>query len=139
MCAASYDICCRDLELTKQARGKLAAAHTKIERSMLNITYKDRNLCQGEDNSHRYNQHCEKHEMVLGKPYQPPQRRPRDLACHHLETMRQEKTTSETSQAVERRPGLLERHDMAEDGTAQANLETACSGLHPTTGHYGCL
>ena len=28
--------------LTKQARNKLAAAQTKMERSMLNITYKDR-------------------------------------------------------------------------------------------------
>ena len=37
------------------------------------------------------------------------------------------KTTRETSQAVERRPGqILERHDMAEDSTRQGNLETAC-------------
>ena len=28
--------------LTKQAHNKLAAAQTKMERSMLNITYKDR-------------------------------------------------------------------------------------------------
>ena len=28
--------------LTKQAQNKLAAAHTKMERSMLNVTYKDR-------------------------------------------------------------------------------------------------
>ena len=28
--------------LTKQARNKLAAAQTKMERSMLNLTYKDR-------------------------------------------------------------------------------------------------
>ena len=47
-----------------------------------------------------------------------------DLACHHLETTWQEKTTRETSQAVERRLGhILERHDMAEDNTRQANLE----------------
>ena len=25
--------------------------------------------------------------MVLGRVYQPPQRRPMDLTCHHLETM----------------------------------------------------
>ena len=25
--------------------------------------------------------------MVLGRAYQPPQRRPMDLACHHLETI----------------------------------------------------
>ena len=41
---------------------------------------------------------------------------------------------------VERRPGqILERNDMAEDSTRQANLETACCGLRPTTRHNGCL
>ena len=50
------------------------------------------------------------------------------------------KTTRETSQAVERRPGqILERHDMAEDSTWQGNLEMACWGLRPTTGHNGYL
>ena len=40
--------------------------------------------------------------------------------------MTRKKTTWETSQAVERRPGqILERHDMAEDSTRQANLERA--------------
>ena len=48
------------------------------------------------------------------------------LACHRLETMRQEKMTRETSQAVERQPGhILERHDLAEDSARQANLEAA--------------
>ena len=28
---------------------------------------------------------------------------------------------------------------MAEDSTRQGNLDTACSGLRPTTGHNGCL
>ena len=28
---------------------------------------------------------------------------------------------------------------MAEHCTRQANLETACGDLLPTTGHYGCL
>ena len=38
-----------------------------------------------------------------------------------------EKTTRETSQAMERRPGqILERHDMAAESTRQGNLETAC-------------
>ena len=44
MCVASYDIWCRETWTpTKQAQNKLEAAQTKIERSMLNITYKDRN------------------------------------------------------------------------------------------------
>ena len=39
-----------------------------------------------------------------------------NLTCHHLETIRQEKTTRETSEAVDRRPGqILECHDLAED------------------------
>ena len=75
--------------LTKQAQNKLAArrpkwkevcstSHTKIERPTSG---------SGEDKSHRYNPHCKKNEMVLGRAYQPPQRRPMDLACHHLETI----------------------------------------------------
>ena len=53
----------------------------------------------------------EKNEVVLGRTHQPPQRRPMGLACRHWETIRQEKTTRETSQAVEGRPGqILERH-----------------------------
>ena len=63
--------------LTKQAQNKHAATQTKLERSLLNITYKDRknNIwvrereSPGEDTSHRYNQHCEKNEMVLGRAY----------------------------------------------------------------------
>ncbi len=96
-----------------------------MERSMLNITYKDRktNIWVRERtkvidiiNTVR------KNEMVLGRAYQPPQRQP----MYHALT-RKEKTTRETSQAVERRPGhILERDAMAEDSTRQGNLETAC-------------
>ena len=96
---------------------------------MLNFTYKDRrtNIWVRERTKVIDNVHCEKNEMVLGRAYQPPQRRPMDLEYHHLETIGQEKTTRETSQAVERRPGqILERHDMAENSTRQGNLETAC-------------
>ena len=106
--------------LTKQGHNKLAAAQTKMERIMLNITYKDRKTNIGVRERTTvihpvYNQHCEKNEMVLDRAYNPPQRRSMDLACHHLEAIRQEKTTREASQAVERRPGqILERHDMAE-------------------------
>ena len=47
--------------------------------------------------------------------------------------------TRKDDKAVKRRPGqILERHDLAEDCTRQANLETACWGLRPTTGHNGC-
>ena len=42
--------------------------------------------------------------MVLGRVYQPPQRRPMDLARHHLETIWQENTT--------RRPAKRWRDDL---------------------------
>ena len=76
--------------LTKQAQNKLAAAQTKMERSMLNITYKDRrtNIWVRERTKLIdiiYT--VRKNEMVLGRAYQPPQRRPMDLARHHLETI----------------------------------------------------
>ena len=107
--------------LTKQAQNKLATVQTKMERSMLNVTYKDRRTSIWvREKSHRYNVHCEKNEMVLGRAYQPPQRQLMDLVCHHLETIKimTGKTTRETSQAVERRPGqILERHDIVEDST----------------------
>ena len=41
VCAMTYSAETRTL--TKQAQNKLAEAHTKMERSMLNITYKDVN------------------------------------------------------------------------------------------------
>ena len=61
----------------------------KIKFNNKNITYKDRrtNIWVREDKTHRYNLHCEKNEMVLGRAYQPPQRRPMDLARHHLEAI----------------------------------------------------
>ena len=105
--------------LTKQAQNKLAAAQTKMERSMLTITYTDRrtNIWVSERTTVIYIMYTvRKNKMVLGRAYQPPQKQPMDFACHHLETIWQEKSTMETSQAMERRPGqILERQDMAED------------------------
>ena len=87
MCAASYDIWCRDLDTdqtsTEQTcgrtdqNGKNYAQHHRHR-------YKDQHLGQGDVQSHRYNAHCEKNEMVLGRAFQ---RRSMDLACHHLETI----------------------------------------------------
>ena len=47
LCAASYDIWCRDLETDQTSTEQTCGAQTKMERSMLNITYKDRktNVC----------------------------------------------------------------------------------------------
>ena len=41
MCAASYDIWCRDMDID-QTSTEQTCGRTKMERSMLNITYKDR-------------------------------------------------------------------------------------------------
>ena len=58
----------------------------------------------------------------MGRAHEPPQTAAMVLKCHHLETVRQEKTTRETSQIMERRPGqIVTGHDLAEDSTRQAN------------------
>ena len=60
------------------------------------------------------------------------QRRPMDLAL-------EDHTTQVTSQMMEIRPEkILEGHDLEEDSTRHGNLATACWGLRPATGHYGC-
>ena len=41
LCAASCDIWCRDLDTDQTSTEQTCAAQTKMERSMLNITYKD--------------------------------------------------------------------------------------------------
>ena len=73
--------------LTKQAQKKLAAAQTNMARSMLNITYKYRNINIWVRERTKVIDiiNTEKNEMVLGRAYQPPQRRPMDLAYHHLD------------------------------------------------------
>ena len=60
------------------AQNKLAAAQTKMERSMHNITYKDRktNILVVREST---NQQCEKNEVVLIRAHQPPQRRPMEI------------------------------------------------------------
>ena len=77
--------------MTKQAQNKLAAAQTKMERSMLNITYKDKrtNIWVRERTkviNIMYTVRKKKGPGLLGRAYQPPQRQPMDLACHHLKT-----------------------------------------------------
>ena len=63
--------------ITKAAHNKLAAAQTKMGRSMLNITYKDRKnkIWVRERTKVIDIISNEKNEMVLGRAYQPPQRR----------------------------------------------------------------
>ena len=50
---------------------------------------KDQHLAMREDTSHRLIRQCGKTAVVLGRAHQPPRRRPRDLSCHQLETIRQ--------------------------------------------------
>ena len=58
--------------LTKQAQNKLPAAQTKMERSMLNITHKDRKT------NIRVRERTTVIDML--RAYHPPQRRSMDLA-----------------------------------------------------------
>ena len=64
---------CRDLTLTKQAQNKLAAAQTKMGRSMLNIKCKDSRtniwVTERTKSPDRHNQQCEKNEVVLGRTH----------------------------------------------------------------------
>ena len=68
--------------LTKQTQNKLVAAQTKMERSMLNITYKDRKTniwARKRTTCKIHNQQCETNEVILGsRVHQLPQRRPID-------------------------------------------------------------
>ena len=93
--AASYDIWCRVLDTHETSTYKIAAAHTNMAISILNITYKDRktNIGQGENKRHINDQGYEKNEVVLGNAHPPPERLSMGIACHHLETIRQETLT----------------------------------------------
>ena len=80
LCAASYEYMAQRpaWTLTKQAQNKHAAAQTKMERSMLNIAYKDRRTSIWVRGRTKVidiiNTACEKNEIVLGRAYEPPQR-----------------------------------------------------------------
>ena len=59
--------------LTKQAQNKLAAAQTKMERSMLNITYKDRKTSLWVRKQTKVIDVISNViKMVLDRAYQPP-------------------------------------------------------------------
>ena len=86
--------------------------------------------------------------MVMGRAYQPPQRRPMDLACHHLEAIYDKKRRQ--GRPAKRWRDDLDKYwsDTIWQRTAQDRLtwrrhaeafETACWGLRPTTGHNGYL
>ena len=52
---------------------------------------------QGEGESHRYNQQCEKNEVVLDRAHQPPQIPSMDLACYHVHTARKDDNGDQAS------------------------------------------
>ena len=54
-------------------------------------------LGQREDNNHR---HLITKVRIMDSACQPPQRRPIDLTCHHLDAIRQENTAWKISQAT---------------------------------------
>ena len=85
--------------LTKQAQNKRAAAHTKMERSMLNITYKERktNIWVME----RTQVMDIISNVIDHRPHQPPQRRPMDLVS------RLGDHTTRKYKRVNRQPGQM--------------------------------
>ena len=116
--------------LTKQAHNKLAAAQTKMERNMLNITYKYR----------RTNIWVRERTQVIDVMYAV--RKVKWSWAGHVNRLKDNRWTSRATTwrpfANKRRQGrlakrwrdapgqILERHDMAEDSTIQGYLETAC-------------
>ena len=129
--------------LTKQAQNKLAAGQTKMEGSMLNITYKDR----------KTNIWVRERTKVID--IINTVRKMKWSWAGHINRFKDDRWTSRVStwrpydkKRWHGRPAKRWRddldkywtaHDMAEDSTRPGNLETACWGLHPTTGHNGCL
>ena len=116
--------------LTKQAQNKLAAAQTKMERSMLNITYKDRKTniwvrertkvidiintvrkmkwsWAGHSNRHKDNRWTSR--VTTWRPYDKKRR--------------QGRPAKRWRDDLDKYP---ERHDMADDSTRQGNLEIGC-------------
>ena len=71
LCAASYDIWCRDLDTDQTSTEQTCGRTDQNGKSMLNITYKDRrtNIWVRERTKLLDNLHCEKNEMVLGRAY----------------------------------------------------------------------
>ena len=95
-CAARYTIWCRVLDThetstekncgrTDQHSNKYAQHHIQGR--------KDKYLGQGENKRQINDQRYEKNEVVLGNAHPPPDRLSMGIACHHLETIRQETLT----------------------------------------------
>ena len=77
---------------TNQPKNKLAAAHTMMERNMLDTTNLDRknHLVSRKNYGHRRNWTSEKTEVGLGRARQQDPRWP--MEWRQLETLRKEKT-----------------------------------------------
>ena len=129
--------------LTKQARNKFSAAQTKLERSrpMLNITFKGRR-------TNIWVRERTKRIDIISTV-----RKIKWSWAGHINRLKDDRWTSRVTTWRQydkkrrqgrpakrwRRPGqILEGHDLAENSTRQVNLETACWGIRPTTGHHGC-
>ena len=122
--------CAETWILTKQAQNKLAAAQTKMERSLLNITYKDRKTNVWVREKTKVIDIISNVRKMKWFWAGHINRAKADRCTTRVTTWRpydKRKATRETSLAMERRHGeLLERHDMAEECTRLAILETAC-------------
>ena len=128
--------------LTKQVQNKLAAAQTKMERSMLNITYKDRKT----DIWVRERTKVTDTITIV--------RKMKWSWAGHINRLKLDRWISRVTtwrlydkKRRQGRPAKRWRDDldkywsdtiMADESTIQAKLETACWDLRPTTGHFGC-
>ena len=99
------------LTLTKQSHNKVADAQTKLEymyeHSISHIMIYIPTSGSGRGQKSDIISNVRKMIMVLGRAHQPHQIRQMDIKSHHLETIWQEHTTRDTSQAVKRRPGQI--------------------------------
>ena len=106
------------IRCTDQTSTEHACAHTpKLKDAQHYIQWEGPTSGSGKGQSNKHNQQCEKNEGHINSLKDDRW----SARITILETIRQEKTTRETSQAVKRRSGqILGRHDLAENSSKQA-------------------
>ena len=127
MCAASYDIWCRDLDTdqtsTEQTCGRTDQNGKKYSQHHIQ-GQKDQHVGQGENKSHRHNQ-SNVRKMKAGQGTRTASKTtdgPHVLPLgDHVIRRRPERPAKWWRPAQ-----ILERHDLAQDSVRLTNLETAC-------------
>ena len=119
--------------LTTHAKNKLAATQTKMERSMLNITYRDRKTNIWERGKTKVTDVTEqvRRQKWTWAGHVSRIRDNQWTLYHHLETLWMEKTLRKAGEMVERQTRwLLEGYHLAEDSTRRGS-----SMLKPSSNH----